>query len=74
LARPIPVQRDRGAALDLQGGLRVLITIHPSALLRLRDEEDKRSQYEIFAKDLRLIEQTAKPSARLAPPGARVAG
>jgi uracil-DNA glycosylase len=71
-ARPIPVQSNRGAVLDLSG-LRVLITIHPSALLRLRDEEDKRSQYESFVKDLRTIEQTVRPSAGRAPPGVRVA-
>jgi DNA polymerase len=73
-ARPILIQSNRGAVLDLASGLRVLITIHPSALLRLRDEEDRRSQYESFVNDLRTIEQTVEPSAARAPPGARVAG
>ena len=34
--RAIPVQRDRGAVLDVANGLRVLVTIHPSALLTAR--------------------------------------
>jgi uracil-DNA glycosylase len=41
--RPIPIQSNRGKVLDLASGLQVLITIHPSALLRLPDEADKRS-------------------------------
>jgi uracil-DNA glycosylase len=38
--RTIPVQSNRGSLLNLNKGLRVLITIHPSALLRLQDEEE----------------------------------
>ena len=45
-------------------GLRVLITIHPSALLRLRDEEEKRSGYDSFVHDLRAIQQIAAPAKR----------
>ena len=43
-----PDSEHRGAVLDLANGLRVLVTIHPSALLRLQDEEDKRSGYAKF--------------------------
>jgi hypothetical protein len=46
---------DRGAVLDLPSGLSLLITIHPSALLRLRDETEKRSAYDAFVDDLRPI-------------------
>ena len=58
--RAIPVQSNRGAVLDAANGLRVFVTIHPSALLRLQDEEEKRSAYASFVNDLRLIEQLAK--------------
>ena len=58
--RAIPVQSNRGAVLDAANGRRVFVTIHPSALLRLRDEEEKRSAYASFVNDLRLIEQLAK--------------
>jgi uracil-DNA glycosylase family protein len=36
----IPVQANRGKTLDGANGLRIFMTIHPSALLRLRDEEE----------------------------------
>jgi DNA polymerase len=58
--RAIPVGANRGALLDVANGLRVFITIHPSALLRLEDEEDKRSGYASFVNDLRSAEKLAK--------------
>jgi uracil-DNA glycosylase len=53
----IPVQSNRGAVMDFENGLRVFITIHPSALLRLQDEEEKHSGYARFVNDLRSIER-----------------
>jgi hypothetical protein len=38
-------------------GPRVFVTIHPSALLRLQDEEEKRSGHASFVNDLRSIER-----------------
>lgn len=71
--RAIPIQSNRGAVLDLANGLRVLVTIHPSALLRLQDEEDKRSGYASFVNDLRSIERLAK-FPRKAQPRVRAVG
>jgi uracil-DNA glycosylase family protein len=51
--RAVPIQSNRGAVIDLPSGLSVLITIHPSALLRLRDEMEKRPAYDAFVHDLR---------------------
>jgi uracil-DNA glycosylase len=65
--RAIPIQSNRGAVLDLANGLRVLVTIHPSALLRLQDEEDKRSGYASFVNDLRSIERLAKSPGKAQP-------
>lgn len=53
--RAIPVQSNRGSVLIADNGLRVLITNHPSALLRLQDLEEKRSGYMSFVNDLRSI-------------------
>jgi uracil-DNA glycosylase family protein len=72
--RPIPIQSNRGAVLDLPSELRVLITIHPSALLRLRDEEEKRSGYDGFVHDLRAIKQIAATPAKRPRPDVRAAG
>jgi len=62
--RPLPIQSNRGAVLDLASGLRVFITIHPSAILRLRDAGDKRSGYDSFVHDLRAIKQIAAPPTK----------
>ena len=58
--RSIPVGANRGTVLDLEGGLRVFVTIHPSSLLRVEDEEEKRSGYAQFVNELRSVEQLAK--------------
>ena len=55
--RAIPVQSNRGSLLSIDKGLRVLMTIHPSALSRLQDAEDKRSGYARFVNELRSIER-----------------
>ena len=68
--RAIPVQSNRGKVLDVANGLRLFITIHPSALLRLQDEEERRSGYASFVNDLRSVEQLAKVSAGQAKDGA----
>jgi uracil-DNA glycosylase len=72
--RAIPVQINRGAILDVANGLRVLVTIHPSALLRLQDEEEKRSGDASFVNDLRSIERLATISTEEARPGVRASG
>jgi uracil-DNA glycosylase len=72
--RATPVQANRGKILDLDNGLRVFMTIHPSALLRLQDEEEKRSGYASFVNDLRSIERLIEPLAGEANAGLRTAG
>ena len=68
--RAIPVQSNRGKVLDVANGLRLFITIHPSALLRLQDEEERRSGYASFVNELRSVEQLAKVSVGQAKDGA----
>jgi uracil-DNA glycosylase family protein len=60
--RVIPVLANRGRILEVDNGLRVFVTIHPSALLRLQDAEEKRSGYESIVADLRSIERFVKPT------------
>jgi uracil-DNA glycosylase family protein len=71
MGRAIPVLSNRGAVLELANRLRVFITIHPSALLRLEDEEDKRLGYASFVNDLRSVARLAKTSADEAKSGVR---
>jgi hypothetical protein len=49
------------------------MTIHPSALLRLQDEEERRSAYESFVNDLRSIDGLVEPSKTQAYPDFRKA-
>jgi DNA polymerase len=52
LGRAVPVMAHRGQWLEREDGLRVLITLHPSALLRLVGE-DREAAYEQWLADLR---------------------
>ena len=53
--RPMPIERSRGELLPFGAdGARMLVTVHPSYLLRLREEEDRDREYARFVKDLRI--------------------
>lgn len=51
--RPLAINKIRGRVVDIPGGGRMLATIHPSYLLRIQDDADKRAQYRHFVADLR---------------------
>lgn len=61
--RAVTIGKVRGEAFALADGTQLLVTIHPSALLRIREEDDKRAAYAAFVKDLkvaaRLVFKTA---------------
>jgi uracil-DNA glycosylase family protein len=57
--KTMPIGRNRGRLLELNEGAKGLITVHPSYLLRV-EEEDKEREYLAFVADLRL----ARPFAR----------
>jgi uracil-DNA glycosylase family protein len=71
--RATAVQSNRGSVVTVDKGLRVFMTIHPSALLRLQDEEEKRSGYRSFVNDLRSIERLLDDSLDQTKSGARAA-
>jgi uracil-DNA glycosylase family protein len=52
--KPISIGKIRGQLLPTQSGLRMLATIHPSYILRIRDDADKQAQYRQFVADLKL--------------------
>jgi DNA polymerase len=52
MGRTVAVTRERGHWLRREDGLRVLVTLHPSALLRIRGEE-REAAYEQWLGDLR---------------------
>lgn len=58
-----PINRNRGRLIDLTEGIRALVTVHPSYLLRLPDADAKEREYQRFVDDLKLA---AKLLERLA--------
>jgi uracil-DNA glycosylase family protein len=52
-ARQVAIGKVRGEVYALADGTQLLVTIHPSALLRIQDETDKREAYTAFVKDLK---------------------
>jgi len=53
LGRTIAIGKSRDQTETLADGTLVRVTIHPSALLRRRTEEEKRAEYQRFIDDLR---------------------
>ena len=53
MGRVVTITRARGQALTLADGTQLLVTIHPSALLRIREEAEKHAAYAAFVKDLK---------------------
>ena len=46
------VLRDRGKVLRSEFCEQTLVTVHPSALLRTPDQEDRQADYRLFVEDL----------------------
>ena len=59
LRRTVTISRERGRPIPLEGGT-AFITVHPSYLLRLPDEESKRREYAALVEDLRAAAELAK--------------
>jgi uracil-DNA glycosylase len=52
--RPITIAKLRGRMVQLPDGTAAFVTIHPSFLLRIKDDADKEREYRNFVADLRL--------------------
>ena len=61
-----PINRNRGRLIDLDDGTRALVTVHPSYLLRLPDEDAKAREYQRFVDDLKIAAALLRKSARAA--------
>jgi DNA polymerase len=51
--KTVTITKLRGKPLDLDDGTRLFVTIHPSALLRIEDENEKHAAYRAFVADLK---------------------
>ena len=54
----VPVGKSRGTVTEL-AGRKFLITVHPSYLLRLPDEDARHREYAVFVADLTLAKESA---------------
>jgi DNA polymerase len=55
LGRITPINKSRGRLIEKQGEAQVLVTVHPSYLLRLPDAKAKAREYERFVEDLKIV-------------------
>jgi uracil-DNA glycosylase family protein len=61
-----PINKNRGRAIDLEDGIKALVTVHPSYLLRLPDADDKAREYARFIDDLRIAAALLQKSTHAA--------
>jgi uracil-DNA glycosylase family protein len=61
-----PINKTRGRPIELDDGIKALVTVHPSYLLRLPDAEAKAREYQRFVDDLKIAAALLKKSARAA--------
>jgi uracil-DNA glycosylase family 4 len=48
------INKSRGRLIDLDSRIKALVTVHPSYLLRMPDEEARAKEYERFVDDLKI--------------------
>ncbi len=67
LGSKVKVTKDRGTPLESELAPVVLVTIHPSAILRERDEPARAEAFDAFVADLRVVQRalTASPEGEV---------
>jgi uracil-DNA glycosylase len=66
LGKITPINKNRGRVIELADGVKALVTVHPSYLLRLPDEEAKVREYARFVDDLKIAADFIRKAARAA--------
>jgi len=61
-----PINKNRGRLIDLDEGIKALVTVHPSYLLRLPDADAKAREYARFVEDLKVAAAALRKSAHAA--------
>jgi DNA polymerase len=61
--RPVAINKVRGHIISLPDGGRMLATIHPSCILRIENDADKRAQYRKFVADLKVCTKIVAEAA-----------
>src|ERR1700736_2861213 len=61
-----PINKNRGRPINLDEGIKALVTVHPSYLLRLPDADAKAREYRRFVDDLKIASDLLRKSAHAA--------
>lgn len=64
MRKALSINANRGRLIGLPGGAKGIITVHPSYLLRLQEERDKRREFTLLVRDLRLADDAARQARR----------
>jgi DNA polymerase len=64
--KAMPINRTRGRLMELDEKAKALVTVHPSYLLRLPDEDAKAREYQNFVSDLKMVAAFLRKSAHAA--------
>jgi uracil-DNA glycosylase len=56
--KTLTISKVRNTPLALADGTKLFVTVHPSALLRIKGEDDKRAAYRAFVADLKAARKT----------------
>jgi uracil-DNA glycosylase family protein len=57
-----PINKSRGRLIDLEDGIRALVTVHPAYLLRLPDADARAQEYQRFVHDLKIAADLLRKS------------
>jgi len=71
LGKMTPINKSRGRLIDSEGKVTVMVTVHPSYLLRLPDEDAKAREYARFVDDLKIVAAHLQKSTQAVYPACR---
>jgi probable DNA metabolism protein len=57
LGKAIPITKMRGQVIEREDGLRIFLTIHPSFILRIREQADKEAERARFLQDMLAVKK-----------------
>jgi uracil-DNA glycosylase family protein len=66
LGKITPINKNRGRLIDLDDGIKALVTVHPAYLLRLPEADARAREYARFVDDLKIAAKLLRKSARAA--------
>jgi DNA polymerase len=64
MRKAMSINVNRGRLIPLPSGVQGLITVHPSYLLRIQEARDKRREFDLLVRDLRLAAEAAGDGRR----------